>query len=939
MAISIMQKAFHAGELAPALYARVDLAKYHAACALAENYFVDYRGGLSSRPGTKYILQAWDSANEVRLIPFQASQQVSYILEFGEGYIRFFNNGAPVLQTALNITNLQHQLFATITVPGHTYVEGDWIYITGIGGVPALNNKYYRVGPILGAFIQIRNILDDTVVPWTGTYTGGGTAARVYTVASPYSGSQLAALKFTQTVNQMIFCHPEFTPYVLTIESFNNWTMLPAQFGATISAPTNVAVSSSLAGATTNYSYVVTAVDVNGQESAPSSPGTLLNRQDMRSVSGSNQVTWVASAGAVSFNVYKANLSIGAAVPSGAAHGFIGNCTGPSFTDTNIQPDFSITPPIPRNPFQGSGITSVSVTNTGAYTSVPTATVPAPPAGDTATVSPTLTAISQTIDSSEAAFFVNDYIRPRDVAPVVGGLRYRVTSVDSNGRVTGVVVVNPGSISSGSVPSNPIRFVRELDSDDDVFLNVTWGVTIVNVVNPGSGYLADQPVTFSSGSATATALVGSQFSGNPTSPVFFQQRLVLAAPEQDPQTLFMSRPGTYFNFDESNPTQPQDAITLSIVSNQLNTIRYMVPMPAGLVVLTDKACWVVNGGGTGVPISAIDFAAQAQSYNGISNVPPIVANFDILYVQAKGSVIRDTTYNFYANIFTGTDISVLSSHLFYGHQILEWCWAEEPFKVVWAVRDDGVLLSCTFMKEQELIGWTHSTTEGLFKSIAEVVESVNNFGLVNAVYHVVEREIDGNTVKYIERFDDRNLARGKDYAWCVDAGLRYEGSPSTQFSGAEHLSNTLCVGLADGVPFETTVDQNGNFTLPTPASVVTIGLRFTPLFRNLALDLGEPTVQGKQKMVAGVDIRVQDTLGLWIGRTLDTLVEVSDLTLGQISTMMNAEVTDLLTGDARQVVDPMYDTFGQFYISQPNPYPVTLLGLIPEVTVGDTSSK
>ena len=47
-------------------------------------------------------------------------------------------------------------------------------------------------------------------------------------------------------------------------------------------------------------------------------------------------------------------------------------------------------------------------------------------------------------------------------------------------------------------------------------------------------------------------------------------------------------------------------------------------------------------------------------------------------------------------------ISKFSNHLFNFHQIQQWCYAEEPFKVVWAVRDDGIMLSFTYLKEQDI---------------------------------------------------------------------------------------------------------------------------------------------------------------------------------------------------------------------------------------------
>src|SRR6266704_6728477 len=118
----VIQTSFAAGEWAPSLFARVDLAKYHSGAALLRNFFVDHRGGAASRPGTKYILQT-KSTSAVRLIPFQASFIVSYILEFGDGYVRFYNNGAPVLESAKTITGItkaNHCVLSVIT----TYAVG-----------------------------------------------------------------------------------------------------------------------------------------------------------------------------------------------------------------------------------------------------------------------------------------------------------------------------------------------------------------------------------------------------------------------------------------------------------------------------------------------------------------------------------------------------------------------------------------------------------------------------------------------------------------------------------------------------------------------------------------------------------------------------------------------------------------------------------------------
>ncbi len=346
----------------------------------------------------------------------------------------------------------------------------------------------------------------------------------------------------------------------------------------------------------------------------------------------------------------------------------------------------------------------------------------------------------------------------------------------------------------------------------------------------------------------------------------------------------------------------------------------------------------MNGGTAGAPVTPADISANNQAYNGASDVPPIVANYDILYIQSKGSVVRDLTYNFYTNVFTGTDISVLSSHLFYGYTITEWAFAEEPFKIVWAIRDDGTMLSLTFLKEQELIGWTHHDTTGEFKSVCSITETVD-FGRVDAVYVVVERSINGNTVKYIERMAERIFPNGLEDAWCVDAGLQYDGVATTSFQGGEHLAGATVTGLADGVEIPAFVmPTTGFFTLASAASLVTVGLAFTPQLQTLQIDLGDPTVQGKRKKISAVDVRVQETLGLTIGTEFGTAqVAMKDLVVGNVGSQSNEVVSGLVTGDARTIIDPSWDVPGQYCIEQPNPFPVTILGVIPEITVGDTA--
>lgn len=934
---SIIQASFNSGEWSPKLYGRVDLTKYRSGAALLLNFFVDYRGGASTRPGTKYILQCYKSATAVRLITFQASVSVGYVLEFGDQYIRFFFGGVPVLEVAKTITAAIAGPSEVFTSAGHGYANGDWIFGA---------NAYYIIANATANTFTLTDLFGVAIT--ANPFTLPAAVQRVYTIASPYTAAELSGIKFAQNVNELILCHFNHAPYVLSLITATNWTLLPATIGTTSNPVVggNVVATFPSPGSSplsAYYSYVITSINSSGQESNASTPATLGPTYDLRTTAGSIALDWAEPAGAIAYNIYKTNINYGGPVPAGAIYGYIGSASSFKFIDDNIAPDYSQTPPIAKNPFVGNGVAAVTVTASGTYTTVPGVSF----TGVASTIAASASAVLQvhgtpTIGAGGAGYAVND------VVVFTNGVALVVATLAGSAVATWKAITASGS-SAGTVtgvgtatPANPVSQLSTSGAGTGATANLVWGVGYVTVTSPGGGYASTPTVTFSSGAATATATLSATAGGNPTVPGFFQQRLVLAAPLISPQTFYMSKPGQYFNFDISAIAQADDSITGTLVSGQLNTIKCMVPQSAGLLMFTDRTSWLINGGtGQGSAVTPSALVANAQSFNGVSDVSPIIANFDVLYVQAKGSIVRDSAYNIYANVYTGTDISAIASHLFYGYTITGWAWAEEPFKVVWAIRSDGTMLTLTFLKEQEFIGWAHSTTSGgSFLSVVTVVENTTTAGEIDAVYTVVQRTVQGQFLKYIERIAERTFPSGVADAWTVDCAINYSGAPATSFSGAQFLAGLTCTGLADGVvipPFVMPV--NGSFTLITPASKVVVGLGYTCQLQTLPLELGDPTTQGKVKKINDVDVLVADTLGLSIGSSFTNLVPMQDLIVGQVSsTLTGLEsqiVTDLVNGQARTILDPTYTVPGQVCIQQSLPLPATILAVVPRITEGD----
>lgn len=340
--MDIPQISFGGGVISPATYARVDLQKFGSAMAEMTNFFVHAEGGASNRAGTMFVKEVKDSSKVARGIPFRFSDAQAYSLEFGDKYMRVYRNGGVVLESALAITAATAANPVEITSAGHGLSDGDEIYLDGMGGMEALNGRFYIVDNATTDTFELQGV-DGSAL---GSYTGGGTAARVFTLATPYEEDDLATLKFVQSNDIMYIVHPKYAPRKLARTAHDNWTLTTITFAPTQAAPTNPIISNEGTPGTTTYNYKITAVnDETAEESEPLDATTSGGASSLSSTNF-NRISFTAAAGAGSYNIYREDNGI---------YGKIGYTETTTFDDKNLDPDLSDTPPKTRTPFTGSG--------------------------------------------------------------------------------------------------------------------------------------------------------------------------------------------------------------------------------------------------------------------------------------------------------------------------------------------------------------------------------------------------------------------------------------------------------------------------------------------------------------------------------------------------------------------------------------------------------
>lgn len=290
MPISATQASFTGGEWSPSLHARVDLAKYATATRTMRNMFPHPHGGCSNRPGFEFLVATKTHAKTSRLVPFQFSVVQSYVLEFGDQYVRFVKDGGQIV-SAKTITGAANNGAGLIRISStaHGFQTGNTVTVASVAGTTEANGTW--IVTVIGA-----DTYDLQASAFVHAYTSGGTGTAIVEVSTPYIEADLPLLKFEQSADVLYITHPSYEPRKLSRSSHTAWTLSTITFAPSIAAPTGLSASGGV-----GKTYAVTAVTADGIESIPSSTAASTN---------SNTLSWTASTGAVEYNIYESVNSV-----------------------------------------------------------------------------------------------------------------------------------------------------------------------------------------------------------------------------------------------------------------------------------------------------------------------------------------------------------------------------------------------------------------------------------------------------------------------------------------------------------------------------------------------------------------------------------------------------------------------------------------------------
>jgi len=929
-----VKTSFNAGEFSERLYGRVELEKYANGCKTMQDFLPMPHGGATRRTGFEYIAGTKNSIDRSRLIPFQFSTIQAYIIEASDLYMRFYMNGGQIQSVDSNTKALLHcngeDLSTAFIDDGYT---GHVVTAHGNAKIDTSNSKFggasgYFPGAA-GDYVSFPNhanwdILSETNFTAECWIRLDDTAGTQYLIAQYEDGDNFWGLHLSSGNSIWFRALTGGSPIISVL--YNSWS---PQIGTW---------------------YHIAAIKVGNEY------GIYINGQQVAYSSDSDSDT------------YSGGLNIGSlSSTSGMFSGRIDEVRiyhgNPHGASPNVGLSDTIIPPTQEYPYAGAGGGS------GIYELATTYTE---------------SEVQQLkwVQSADVLFIVSPDRCPRkltrtdhddwDIADI-GGLGFTGSGFDASHwppfldkNTTAITLTPSGTTGSITLTASDSLFNADMVGGwfalKNGYCKVT-GFTSETVVD------ASVIVTLANTDPTTDWFESawSDYRGWPTCLTFYEDRLCFSGTAGNPDRIDLSTTAGYENFYraelDGGTAAADDAIAIYLSSRQVNAVRWLAGTRK-LLAGTSGGEWWIDGGGADEALDATEtIRRHLDSEHGSSGVAPVLIGNTVMFLQRLSRTMREFYYDWQVDQYKANDVSILAEHLTNRSNITQLAWQQFPHQILWALRSDGALLSMTYMREHEVIGWAKHNIGGTSAEVESIATIEGQYE--DELWIVAKRTIDGSVERYVERLSplvvvDTGTGGLNEWtledAFFVDSGLTYRGASTDTISGLDHLAGETVVALADGV-VETglTVSAGGVVTLNRPASVVHVGLNYIsdleslwPVYRD-----SEGLMLGYPQKITNLILMVYKSSGGLFGPNnleLDDIVYPEGVGIGAAQRVTRSGDRRIARGGDRRVVrgvpvgaefytgltedmsfGPGYDCYPTVFIRQNEPLPMTVTAIVADI--------
>lgn len=451
------------------------------------------------------------------------------------------------------------------------------------------------------------------------------------------------------------------------------------------------------------------------------------------------------------------------------------------------------------------------------------------------------------------------------------------------------------------------------------------------------------------GNTTATTLwregAFSNAKGFPGVVSLHESRLLFAGTAFNPNTIWASKSNDFQNFLQG--ALDDDSLFFTLASTTGGRIQWLVSK-SQLLCGTSLDEWSIASATTTSGLTPTSISAKVQSNYGSTSAAAYVVNDTILYVQRMARKIRELVYTFASEAWISNDITALAEHCTRTF-IQEVCYQRVPDAIYWFVRGDGQLVSMTYEREQQVVGFARHLTDGAFESVA----SINGADGEDEIWVAVKRTINGQTKRYIERFRmgmREALDTSDKSAWVyADSSVKQDyvpgATPTTTITGLSHLNGkqvTIWGGVysaelgkvtygvinpaVDPVTGLPTSVQNGSITVQTPIVAWVVGIPYTSTLvpERVEAQMSDGTSQGRKMRIPRFNVKVYRSIGgEYSGDGINWYPMVSRITTDRMD-----DSPEVINGYTRMFLSSNWADGADIWMRQTLPVPFTIAAIV-----------
>lgn len=934
-----IKNSFVTGEISPLLLGRTDLVKYNSACESIENFTVRVQGGLSRRPGLRFINNI---PGPGKLIPFIFSSEQSFVLVIVDQEIFFYTKGDFIRDVVSNPYS--------ISAPWLYSDNLELIKFTQIGDVMYLVHPLYP--------IQKLNRLEDGV--W---------------VLNQPNFHAAPATQQDEDISEGVSDIDSFGPVIdptggiitatcsrASFIGMSSGTLTrPTDIGATISVPSGgIATILSLQGISVVVTerssanpgsvetgrmtlYTQAVIEINNSFDANSYTsgnwtisGTPDREPNATLTLSSIQIGLIGDMAITTSIAVFIKGDIGKQIVAGTGIAQIVSLGGGTSTDSNTGATlYTIANVIIIDDFDQPNYVAGSWFLRGGPSSYFSPGVLELVGMEKRWHGSNQFGLGSVIQVRTLNIHPTDYSFQESTGSTYTHILYEGTTIDTF-RVSDVgrfVVFSGGygqitslGTSSPSNPGDPIpngstaATIVILSAPKNTESNAQ-GSPLIAPAFPGSWFLEDPAFT--------------DVNGYPVSVCFFQSRLFFAGTDANPQTIWGSVIGDFENFAKG--TLDDDGIEIVISSGTFDKILWMQPYLGNIITGTNRGEYTVGGGGNAdvgqntTAITPTNATATFQSAYGVTGIQPLIIQESLFYVQRLQLNLYEMEFNIQSASYDSKDMTLLNN-LVTKTPFIEMAYQQNQSKIVWFIAANPELtepgnlvgknlIGFTFEKGEQVAAW-HRHFSGLngdddFVSMTVIPNNIDG-AIVDELWVMMKRKT--------EDFEDVYTIELMDIALNVDyARHTISMSPVDQIANVSYLQGEVVSVVADGALLpEMLMDGSGVYAFPPgfTAKDVQIGVNY--LSRALTVRPGS-SPQGLIKRWNWIWVRVFESLGITVN---DQFIP------NRTNLDLMGQGVPLFTGD-ESIINLGYNRDARILIEQRYPLSANILALFGQLEVGE----